>query len=445
MDRSGSSTHLQMPNNTMDSPRAPPPYQQSRRRIPHQRPKPLRTHGEVDEDIDMLSPSPDQKRRRYNDMPYGNNWSSSSPGSNGLQRFSRASPMSVAGYKQSLPGPRQMLLQPETISHPPQLPTVPRYPYHQRQGYDESLRLPPLQTQVRSVGTAAETYDSQARGVEAMIMTIPVLNKIKVLKKIAPPLRAPGIANPTLAIRGAVVAIEGSDKPLIMAIGEFITDYLNKDPSCAVKTWTGAQHLIKSTSLPAGTEISETERFSRSPSENESVEDHFLEYLTVISSWHKKSQQIAKHIITPPSEVKSLSLDPVLNSSTVELNDQKQKVLPIALLPAGFSLTTSDDFAKRVPINDEYAPVDHWQWMATLWRGIIGPDVIVYTTRADRADIESAGTVQVIREQFSIILRVPETGKMDEVTARRLGFEVLEMAIKVEEQQKKSSERSGGA
>ena len=97
-----------------------------------------------------------------------------------------------------------------------------------------------------------------------------------------------------------------------------------------------------------------------------------------------------------------------------------------------------------IPINDEYAPIDHWQWMATLWRGIIGPDVTVYTTRADTAEIEILGTVQVNKEQFSIILRVPETGKMDEVTARRLGFEVLEMAIKVEERQRKIVERRGG-
>ena len=74
----------------------------------------------------------------------------------------------------------------------------------------------------------------------------------------------------------------------------------------------------------------------------------------------------------------------------------------------------------------------------------LGHNVTVYTTRADTAEIEILGTVQVNKEQFSIILRVPETGKMDEITARRLGFEVLEMAIKVEERQRKIVERRGG-
>jgi HMG box factor len=31
-----------------------------------------------------------------------------------------------------------------------------------------------------------------------------------------------------------------------------------------------------------------------------------------------------------------------------------------------------------VPIADAYAPVDHWQWMATLWRGVVGADLVVY-------------------------------------------------------------------
>jgi HMG box factor len=52
--------------------------------------------------------------------------------------------------------------------------------------------------------------------------------------------------------------------------------------------------------------------------------------------------------------------------------------LPIALLPSGFSLTLADRFACAVPIADAYAPVDHWQWMATLWRGVVGADLVVY-------------------------------------------------------------------
>lgn len=355
-------------------------------------------------------------------------------------------PMTAPGYRQQLPGPRQMLVQQGAMGPPPaQSPMGPRYPYPPRQGFDESLRLPPLQTQMTQ-GKAAEHRDSQALGVEAMIMTIPFMNKIKVLHKIAPPLRAPGIASPTPDIRGAVVAIEGSDKSLLADIGEFITEYLNKDASCAVQTWTGSKPSTKSGTPPtADTEMADAERSSKSPhSQDESPNDPFVDYLAIISSWHTKSQEISKYIITPPPIPNNPPLNQVLSSSSVKPKDHKPKILPIALLPAGFSLTTSDDFARRVPITDEYAPVDHWQWMATLWRGIIGPDVTIYTTRADKMEIESLGTVQVNRENFSVVLRVPETGKMDETTARRLGFEVLEMAIKVEERQRKILERRGG-
>ena len=339
-----------------------------------------------------------------------------------------------------------MLVQPGNMAPPPlQSPMGPRYPYPPRQGYDESLRLPPLQTQISPVGKAADHRDSQALELDAMIMTIPFMNKIKVLHKIAPPLRVPGISSPTPAIRGAVVAIEGSDKALLTEIGDFIADYLNKEPFCAVQIWTGSKPITKSVSSPVDTEMAEDEDSSKSLLEVDSSKDPYVEYLSVISSWHMKSQEIAKYIITPVPKSNSPPIDPLLNSSTIEHKNQKPKVLPIALLPAGFSLTLSDDFAKRVPINDEYAPVDHWQWMATLWRGIVGPDVTIYTTRAHKTEIESMGAVQVNSEHFSIILRVPETGKMDEITARRLGFEVLEMAIKVEERQRKILETRRGS
>ena len=444
LDQPSSSSRLQAEASKMDTLRAPPPYQQNHRRMPHQRPQPLHTHREVDEDMDMLIPSPDQKRRRNNNDPYNRNWSSSSPVSFSSQPFSRALPLSAPGYRNSLPGPRHMLVQPGSMGPPPpQSPIVPRYQYHTRQGYDESLHLPPLQTHISPLGKSTEQRDSQALGVAAMIMTIPFMNKIRVLQKIAPPLRAPGIASPTPAIRGAVVAIEGSEQALLTEIGEFITEYLNKDPFCAVQTWTGPIPFMETASSSADTAMTEDEHSSKSPSKFGSMKDPFVEYLSVISSWHTKSQEIAKYIITPVTKQDSPPIDPTLDSNTVEPKYQKPKILPVALLPAGFSLTTSDDFAKRVPINDEYAPVDHWQWMATLWRGIIGPDVTIYTTRAEKSEIETVGTVQVNRDYFSIILRVPETGRMDEVTARRLGFEVLEMAIKVEERQRKLLERRG--
>lgn len=104
----------------------------------------------------------------------------------------------------------------------------------------------------------------------------------------------------------------------------------------------------------------------------------------------------------------------------------------MALLPSGYSLSTSDHYASRIPINDAYAPVDHWQWTATLWRGIIGPDLTIYISSAgaagggkDEAGGATGGGVEVRNDCSAIVVKAEE-GRVEERCLRRLGFEVLE-------------------
>lgn len=68
---------------------------------------------------------------------------------------------------------------------------------------------------------------------------------------------------------------------------------------------------------------------------------------------------------------------------------EKAKV-PVALIPR-YALSLSDSFASTIPINDAYAPVDHWQWTATLWRGVVGADVTVYIKDRNGADTSAGG------------------------------------------------------
>jgi HMG box factor len=104
-----------------------------------------------------------------------------------------------------------------------------------------------------------------------------------------------------------------------------------------------------------------------------------------------------------------------------------------------------------VPISDAYAPVDHWQWMATLWRGIVGADLVIYVTgKATAGSAQSgedavgsgvgagagAGSVEV-RSSGLVVVKVPvvvggqgqgqeQEMVVDEKMERRLGFEVVE-------------------
>jgi len=135
--------------------------------------------------------------------------------------------------------------------------------------------------------------------------------------------------------------------------------------------------------------------------------------------------EMTKYITTAPTSESSPPTEAGASSP-------KPRVLPIALVPNGFSLTTSDTFALRIPINDSYAPVDHWQWMATLWRGIVGADLTIYVSSVGKEEMSKLPGVEIKADCATIVVRIPEGGKMDEKTARRLGFEVVEFVRNVE-------------
>lgn len=256
-----------------------------------------------------------------------------------------------------------------------------------------------------------------------MVMTIPYVSKIKVLTKISPPLAPPGPQSPAQEIRGAVVAVEGPDKALLAEISAFINDSLSKDPTFALTAWSTSSPQPQSAKLTPP-EISDAQLTDKPASEPQE-RDPFVEYLSIISEWHKKSVEMVKYITTAPSSSPSTDSTAVLAATA--------KVLPVALVPGGFSLSTSDAYALRIPINDAYAPVDHWQWMATLWRGIVGPDLTVYVSRVGRDELSKYGGVEVRSDCPCIVVRVPEgSARMDEKTARRLGFEVVEFVRNVE-------------
>lgn len=418
----------------MDTPRTGVPHQQAHGRAQYPYPQPLQTHRERDEDLDlMVLSSPDLKRRRFNEnqRSYVANSPASYPSP---QQFSRNSgpPMS-AGYRQQLPRPG-MLVRSGTMGPPLQHSPVnqqTRSQYPVRSGtFDESLRLPPLQTHIPSSSSTSqrpdarlETHERQARSVEAMVMTIPYVNKIKLLTSVSPPLPAPGPTSPAQEVRGAIIVVEGSDEALLAEVGSFISEHLsNKDFSCAIKTWG-----TSASSLAADTEMTDVPGVSSKvsiPSDNEE-KDPFIEFLSIISGWHQKSLEMTKYITTAPT---SAPFEPIEEGNS----SLKPKVLPIALVPNGFSLTTSDTFALRIPINDSYAPVDHWQWMATLWRGIVGADLTIYVSSVGKEEMSKLPGVEIKADCATIVVRIPEGGKMDEKTARRLGFEVVEFVRNVE-------------
>lgn len=249
---------------------------------------------------------------------------------------------------------------------------------------------------------------------------------------------------PRVDVRGAVIAVEGPDQALVAEIGDIIHQHLMRDSSCAVKTWSvpgieggkgdvdmGGVRLgsgsgsgiemgmidpqitessSSSSSSPSNANTSTTTATSATTATTTNANDSFLSYLSTITSWHKLSPEIIQYITTPPSPSLSPSQSPSFH------------LTPIALLPYGFSLSTSDIHARLIPLTDAYAPVDHWQWMATLWRGIVGQDLTIYVKGVD-GDEGGAG-VEVRADCRVIVVRFGKGGK--EGLVRRLGFEVGE-------------------
>ena len=266
----------------------------------------------------------------------------------------------------------------------------------------DPLRLPPLHTPSSNLNRSRSDSDdtSGVKTLEAMIHSIPLLGKIRLLGKVAgpPPLIAsadsPEIVEGRKS-RGPIICIDAADPETIAVI----TDVLkrNLQAECNVK-------VFSLTGLAKGEEVT------------------MQAYLRLIYRYHELSREVTAHVTSAgmvsekdPDLIRAarkmstvsrqlsevdLKTDPTEDSpeksrGAHDSSDQEVKTnpevadtvdvvettgndgrLPIALLP-GWHLTQTDHFAINVPIVDSYSPVDHWQWHLTFWRGIIGADVTV--------------------------------------------------------------------
>lgn len=450
----------------MSTPRNMPPHsttirhQYSPYRGQSSAPMPLSNVRYHHHEDDMEMASPEYKRRRFNDggeSYSAHRYAPQSPyqSSHGLHIPQQSNhgggpPMNGTWYEERrqmpLPSPTQLISpyqhpqsgamepppRPSPVmaypsSAPPQNHSPPQAKQRHDGVFDESLRLPPLQTSLPPPNTARPELappsirSAQANSVEAMVMTIPFMNKIKVLSKISPALAVPGAGSPVHEVRGAVIAVEGPDSAAVAEVGRYIEAYLSKDDEIFLKSWEEEPKKEDGTVMTNGGAGS-SETFDR--------------YLNVVREWHRKGKEMESFVTTPPpppvsehsaSNFSDTPISPTnttSSSSTFTLGNPSslsRTRTPVALLPRGFSLSTSDRFASRIPINDAYAPVDHWQWAATLFRGIIGPDLTIYVTGGKDEDRHVAAGVDIRNDCAAMVVSGSE-----EKNLRRLGFEVLE-------------------
>ncbi|MCJ1244033.1 hypothetical protein MMC30_001230 [Trapelia coarctata] len=364
--------------------------------------------------------SPEAKRRRSTNATHG-----PVRAENG-----QLTPLPLNRRRESLPRPDFMQKSNFSIAAAPK----PNNPSSSQEG---PFTLPPIKT------AHVSEASTQAKSVEAMVMSISAINKIKVLAKICPPLAPPGPTSPPQAIRGAIIAIDGTDTESIKATIEHLSEIFAKDPKHTLR-------IFESPPLKSST----------------GGEASFADYLQLINRWHSLSQEIIKFItsappVSPPTLISPKTIPPPniapptesaadpsnLNPSSTtgpapsSFPQHHPAPFPIALIPC-YQLTRTDAAASTIPIADAYAPIDHWQWMATLWRGIVGPDITIVVRAASHettsvgsngvmspgADVGRHGSVEVrLNDARAIVLRGNGKGKgVSESGLRRVGFEVGE-------------------
>ena len=416
-------------------------------------------------DMAALPMSPDAKRRRY-DSAVG-----------------PPPPGALYGpQRPSLPRPEFLPRPPFHMANPP--PRSQPGPISSRDdgrsaGGSGGPTLAPLHT-AGSVSSSRDGNgsDAQAQSVAAMIQSIAPLNKIRLLAKISRPLASPGPMSPPHPIRGALVAIEGNDDVALDAVAQHLTDALERDGDFRVRVFAQPDWMPPKSGLSNADCLALIQKYHAQSAE-------IASFITSLGDAAPAASDSAPAAPSDPSDAARESESPVSpktvkpqppakstrshsngaepnanagpNADAMDVDTAptahappKPAPLPVALVPR-YQLTLTDAAAAAAAIADEYSPTDHWQWVATLWRGTVGPDVTV-DVRAPAPDSAEGGAtapdgrgagggaqaVDVkLAEARAVLIRGEGKGRVSESGLRRVGFEVGEWL-------RSKGERAGG-
>lgn len=276
------------------------------------------------------------------------------------------------------------------------------------------------------VTSASNNPDQSPRSVEEVLINFPYQNKIKLLGRISLPYKEPPSVSPDLRPRGAIIAIEGDDTDAVKELAQWLHERLSKDTDSSYST-----------------RIADPPKL---PNEDGAT---FEDYLDLMKEWHGKSAEMIKYITAPvdtvPSSQSSVVSDkdsdktvtserkgsdspidspaPHRTSSISPSYTSSAPTKPIIILPT-FQLAASVAYAARIPVQDAYSTTDHWQWMATLWRGTVGPDLTIYIRSYEK---DHGGAKPEMDEKVRCLTVAKEKdGKFTDADLRRVGFEVSE-------------------
>ena len=342
--------------------------------------------------------------------------------------------------------------------------------------HDRSLTLPPLQTGSQSAAVAAAATGKTA---QEQIMSISFRYKIKVLCQVAPP-ATKNKDNP----RGPLIAVEGDNPEAVKELAQWLGAILEKGACSAVNLLQeplveapggkeeamaqyhrlAAEWLAQSRPILESIQMNTTDRSAdaamtdaasapattsprSSINDDEKDEDGDSQSSNGVRATEdnhdEKSREQTSNAIIGNSDTEKMDLDKDSNkractATSTSIANNSGIAKPVSIV-ANYSLHTSNTFARLIPIGpaDPYSPNDHWQWTATQWRGIIGPDLTIYVREAEvvesgRPSVE----IEAVQGRPDVSLFVVKSSRAEgqgdrkmEVEAsvlRRLAFEVSE-------------------
>lgn len=386
-----------------------------------------------------------------------------------------AAPPQPVLRRESLPGLRGAISVPGPMAPPPR--PGPGYQQHRMsQGHnathDRSLTLPPLQTNNSASATpaAATSVSTPATGKSAkdQIMTLEFFYKVKVLSQVSPP--APIRKS---APRGPLVAIEGDNYDAVRTLGAWLTETLGKGDDLSVKQIQGPvvssegskqqimaryHHLAADWLLKSDEIVESLQMKITSPTDSVMVDASATPKPTghEIDENYSDSEEIPRpsnRVVAGPdppqesnnghknSDAEKMDVDNARKASTSGKGTvgsassgpvpDMSATKPVKII-ANYSLFASNFFSCHIPTGtpDRYSPKDHWEWNATLWRGIVSPDLTIYVRDAPGNESSKPIVEGVGEGNLFVVKRTKVEGKegleLEASVLRRLGFEVSE-------------------
>jgi hypothetical protein len=253
-------------------------------------------------------------------------------------------------------------------------------------------------------------------------MNISFRYKIKVLSQVAPP-----AARSKECPRGPLIAVEGDSAEVAKGFADWLRETLNASNDLAARLVEGpklaasggkeevmaqyhrlasdwlfkSKDIMESIAIPTidKVPIDDVMPDALSPPSAQSgrhIEENYDD--TEIESRQsdnteenqKSDEKSTQSNLTAPDNME-LDKEPERTSTTATIDRaHSPSAKPISII-ANYSLSTSNLVACLIPLGqyDPYSPNDHWQWTATQWRGIVGPDLTIYIR--DAASVESGG------------------------------------------------------